>query len=97
MGMIPGVNSKALKDLDVNEKDIKRIQAIIQSMTAKERENPDIIDSSRRKRIAKGSGTTVQEVNKLLKQFKESKKMMKRFTDMEKTMKKKGKFGLPFF
>ena len=97
MGMIPGVNSKALKDLDVNEKDIKRIQAIIQSMTVKERENPDIIDSSRRKRIAKGSGTTVQEVNKLLKQFKESKKMMKRFTDMEKTMKKKGKFGFPFF
>ncbi|MBU5437732.1 signal recognition particle protein [Tissierella sp. MSJ-40] len=97
MGMIPGVNSKALKDLDVNEKDIKRIQAIIQSMTVKERESPDIIDSSRRKRIAKGSGTTVQEVNKLLKQFKESKKMMKRFTDMEKTMKKKGKFGFPFF
>ncbi|NLK44037.1 MAG: signal recognition particle protein [Tissierellia bacterium] len=97
LGMIPGVNSKALKGLDVSEKDINKIQAIIQSMTKKERENPDIIDSSRRKRIARGSGTTVQDVNKLLKQFKETKKMMKKFTDMEKTMKKRGKFGFPFF
>lgn len=97
MGMIPGMNSKALKGLDVNEKDIDRIKAIIQSMTKKERDNPDMIDSSRRKRIAKGSGSTVQDVNKILKQFKETKKMMKKFTDMEKTMKKKGKLGLPFF
>ena len=97
IGMIPGINSKALKGFDVNDKDILRIQAIIQSMTLEERQNPTIIDSSRRKRIAKGSGTAVQDVNKLLKQFKESKKMMKKFTDMEKTMKKKGKFGLPFF
>jgi signal recognition particle subunit SRP54 len=97
MGMIPGMNSKALKGLDVNEKDINRIKAIIQSMTKKERDNPDIIDSSRRKRIAKGSGSTVQDVNKILKQFKETKKMMKKFTDMEKTMKKKGKLGFPFF
>ena len=97
VGMIPGMNSKALKGLDVNEKDIGRIQAIIQSMTKKERENPDIIDSSRRKRIAQGSGTSVQDVNKILKQFKETKKMMKKFTDMEKTMKKKGKIGFPFF
>lgn len=97
MGMIPGMNSKALKGLDVNEKDIARIQAIIQSMTKKERDNPDMIDSSRRKRIAQGSGSTVQDVNKILKQFKETKKMMRKFTDMEKTMKKKGKLGLPFF
>ncbi len=97
MGMIPGIDAKALKGLDINEKDISRIEAIIKSMTKKERDNPDIIDSSRRKRIAKGSGNTVQEVNKLLKQFKETKKMMKKFTDMEKTIKKKGKFGLPFF
>ncbi len=97
MGMIPGVDAKALKGLDINDKDISRIEAIIKSMTKKERDNPDIIDSSRRKRIAKGSGNTVQEVNKLLKQFKETKKMMKKFTDMEKTIKKKGKFGLPFF
>lgn len=96
MGMIPGMNSKALKGLDVGEKDIVRIEAVIQSMTKKERTNPEIINSSRRKRIAQGSGTGVQDVNKLLKQFKETKKMMKKFTDMEKTMKKKGKFGLPF-
>ena len=97
MGMIPGMNSKALKGLEVSEKEIGHIEAIIKSMTKKERENPEIIDSSRRKRIANGSGTSVQEVNKLLKQFKETKKMMKRFGEMEKTMKKKGKFGFPFF
>lgn len=97
LGMIPGVNSKALKGLDVNDKDLARLEAIIKSMTKKERENPDIIDSSRRRRIANGSGTNVQDVNKLLKQFKETKKMMKKFTEMEKTMKKKGKIGFPFF
>jgi len=97
IGMIPGINTKKLKGMDVDEKELVRIQAIIQSMTKDEREEPSIIDSSRRKRIAKGSGTSVQDVNRLLKQFKETKKMMKRFTDMEKTIKKKGKFGLPFF
>lgn len=97
LGMIPGMNSKALKGLDVDNKELARIEAVIKSMTKKERENPEIIDSSRRKRIALGSGTNVQEVNKLLKQFKETKKMMKKFTDMEKTMKKKGKLGFPFF
>lgn len=97
MGMIPGVNSKALKNFDVNEKDIVRIQGIIQSMTSEEREDPLIINSSRRKRIAKGSGSSVSDVNKLLRQFKESKKMMKQITNMEKTIKRKGKMGLPFF
>jgi len=66
-------------------------------MTKKERDNPDMIDSSRRKRIAAGSGTNVQDVNKLLKQFKETKKMMKKFSDMSKPSKKKGKMGFPFF
>lgn len=97
LGMIPGVNSKKVKDLDVDEKELVKIQAIIQSMTKEERTDPSIIDSSRRKRIALGSGSNVQDVNRLLKQFKETKKMMKRFTDMEKTMKKKGKLGFPFF
>lgn len=97
LAMIPGVNKKMIKNLDVNEKEIVKIEAIIQSMTSEERINPSIINSSRRKRIAKGSGTTVQDVNRLLKQFRETKKMMKRFTDMEKTMKKRGGFGMPFF
>ena len=96
LGMMPGMNSKALKGLDVSEKDIGRIEAIIRSMTKKERQTPEIIDSSRRKRIAAGSGTSAPEVNKLLKQFKETKKMMKKFGNIEKTMNKKGRFGLPF-
>ena len=97
LGMLPGVNSKQLKGVDVGEKDFKRLEAIIQSMTKEERSNPSLINGSRRKRIATGSGTKIQDVNKLLKQFKETKKMMKQFTDMEKTMKKKGKMNLPFF
>ena len=97
IGMIPGMNSKALKGLNIDERDINRIEAIIKSMTKQERENPEIIDSSRRKRIARGSGTSVQEVNKLLKQFRETKKLMKRLSGMEKTMKQRGRFGFPFF
>jgi len=97
LGMIPGMNSKALKGLNVDNRELARIEAIIKSMTKKERDNPDIIDSSRRKRIATGSGTNVQDVNKLLKQFKETKKMMKKFSDMSKPSKKKGKMGFPFF
>ena len=96
LGMIPGVNSKKVKDLEVDEKELVKIQAIIQSMTKEERTDPSIIDSSRRKRIAIGSGSNVQDVNRLLKQFKETKKMMKKFIGMEKTMKKKGKLGFPF-
>ncbi len=95
--MIPGMNTKALKGLSVDDREIVKIQAIIQSMTPAERENPSLIDSKRRKRIAQGSGTTVQDVNKLLKQFKETQKMMKRFTDMEKNHEeKKGNLECPF-
>jgi len=94
--MIPGVNSKQLKNLNVDEKELVHIEAIIQSMTKEERLDPSIIDGSRRKRIAKGSGTSIQEVNKLLKQFNETKKMLKKFSGMEKTFKKRGRFGLPF-
>lgn len=97
LGMIPGMNSKALKGMNVDNKDLVKIEAIIKSMNKKERDNPDIIDSSRRKRIANGSGTQVQDVNKLLKQFKETKKMMKKFSEMSKSPKKKGKLGFPFF
>lgn len=96
IGMIPGINSKMLKNVDIDEKEFVKVEAIIQSMTKNERSNPSIIDSGRRKRIAQGSGTSIQEVNRLLKQFKESKKMMKKFSEMEKSYKRKGKFGFPF-
>jgi signal recognition particle subunit SRP54 len=76
MGMIPGVG-KAMKNIDIDDDAFKHIEAMIHSMTPSERENPKLIDGSRRKRIAAGSGTTVQELNKLLKQFDETSKMMR--------------------
>jgi signal recognition particle subunit SRP54 len=76
VGMIPGMG-KALKDVDVDDDAFSGIEAIIHSMTPEEREKPQIINGSRRNRIAKGSGTSVQEVNRLLKQFGETRKMMK--------------------
>jgi len=79
MSMIPGVG-KAVKDLDIDDNAFKSIEAIIRSMTPGERSNPMVLNGSRRKRIAAGSGTTVQEVNKLLKQFDETRKMMKMMT-----------------
>ncbi|WOK07846.1 signal recognition particle protein [Imperialibacter roseus] len=81
MGMIPGMG-KALKDVDVDDDSFKPIEAIIKSMTPKERENPDLINGSRRQRIAKGSGTSVQEVNNLMKQFEQMRKMMKTMNKM---------------
>ncbi|MGB1296531.1 MAG: signal recognition particle protein [Flavobacteriales bacterium] len=76
IGMIPGMN-KAVKDVDIDDDAFKSIEAIISSMTAKERENPSIINGSRRRRIAKGSGTSIADVNKLMKQFNDMVKMMK--------------------
>ena len=84
--MIPGVG-KAIKDLDIDDNAFKGIEAIIRSMTEAERANPEIINGSRRQRIAKGSGTTLQEVNRLLKQFEETRKMMKMTTPMKNPMK----------
>ena len=81
MGMLPGMG-KALKDVEIDDDAFKPIEAIIGSMTPKERANPDIINGSRRKRLAKGSGTTVQEVNNLMKQFEEMRKMMKKMNKM---------------
>ena len=100
LGMIPGMGqSKQFKNMKgaVDEKDFVHMKAIIQSMTPRERKEPRIIKDSRKKRIAKGSGTRVSEVNRLLKQFEETKKMMKQLTGMEKNMKKGGGFKLPFF
>ena len=86
IAMMPGVSSK-VKDLDVDDESFKPIESIIYSMTLKERKNPDILNGSRKKRIAIGSGTTVQEVNQLIKQFNQMKKMMK-------IMKKSGPSGM---
>ncbi|RFB19089.1 signal recognition particle protein [Bacillus sp. HNG] len=95
LGMLPGANKmKGLKNVQVDDKQIGHVEAIIRSMTKVEREQPEIINSSRKKRIAKGSGRTVQEVNRLLKQFEDMKKMMKQMTNMTKG-KKKG-FKFPF-
>ena len=85
--MIPGVG-KALKDIDIDDDAFKGVEAIIYSMTAAEREDPALINGSRLKRIAEGSGTTVQDVNRLLKQFEESKKMMKMLSGGGKLMRK---------
>ena len=83
VGMIPGVG-KAVKDLDINDDAFKNIEAIILSMTPKERTHPECLNTSRRTRIAKGSGTNIQEVNKLIKQFDQTRKMMKMVTDKSK-------------
>ena len=79
-GMLPGMD-KALKDVDIPDDAFKPTEAIIQSMTPFEREHPDAINSSRRRRIALGSGTTVADVNKLMKQFEQTRKMMKMAVD----------------
>ncbi|ADQ17712.1 signal recognition particle subunit FFH/SRP54 (srp54) [Leadbetterella byssophila DSM 17132] len=81
MGMIPGMGA-AIKDVDISNDSFKPIESIIKSMTPKERSQPDIIDGSRRKRIATGAGRSIQEVNNLLKQFEQMKKMMKKFNAM---------------
>ena len=98
LGMLPGMgNLKKLQDVEIDEKELARVEAIIRSMTKQERRDPNIINGSRRKRIAIGSGTKVQDVNRLLKQFTEAKKMMKRFQGMQKNSKKLfGGFKLPF-
>ncbi len=79
IGMLPGINSKQLKDMNIDEREFVRIEAIINSMTPDERRNHGIIKSSRKKRIAKGSGVTVQDVNKLLKSYTQTMKMVKKF------------------
>ena len=84
IGMLPGIKPGALKDAQVDENQMKRTEAIILSMTKAERTRPEIINGSRRKRIAQGSGTSVEDVNKLLKQFDQMRKMMKQFSGMGK-------------
>lgn len=93
LGMIPGVG-KAMRDIDIDDKAFVKLEAMIFSMTPEERENPDLINGSRRARIATGSGNTVQDVNQFMKQFEEMKKMMKMMTKMGGGG--KGFKGLPF-
>ena len=93
-GMIPGVG-KAIKDVDIDDDAFKSIEAIIQSMTPKERTNPEILNTSRRQRIAKGSGTNIQEVNRLIKQFDQTRKMMKMVTGAGMKGMMKGMPGMP--
>ena len=86
-----------MQNVEVDEKQMLHVEAIIKSMTAKERNDPSILNGSRRKRVAAGSGTTIQEVNRLLKQFEEMKKMMKMMSDAgRKGGKGLGRFKLPF-
>jgi signal recognition particle subunit SRP54 len=80
--MMPGVNQKMLKGVNVDDKQMKHVEAIILSMTPKERQKPDLLNGSRRARIARGSGRTVQEVNRLMDQFKQMQKMMKQMWGM---------------
>ena len=99
MGMMPGVKPGAMKDVKIDEKAMAHTEAIIHSMTKAEREHPDMINASRKKRIAAGSGTSVEEVNKLLKQFEQMLKMMKQFSNMGKTKQGKrmlGRMKMPF-
>ena len=77
LGMLPGVNPEMLKHANVDEKRIKHVEAIVLSMTKAERKDPDLLNGSRRARIARGSGRTVQEVNTLIKQFEQMKQLMK--------------------
>ncbi len=90
--MIPGTGRLNLDELNIEDNATAKVEAIIQSMTVQERRNPDILNGSRKKRIAQGSGRTIQEVNQLLKQFNDMKKMMKSLTDMTKGKKNRMKF-----
>jgi signal recognition particle subunit SRP54 len=93
LGMMPGINKSKLSGLTVDEKQIARMEAIIKSMTSKERRDPDILNASRRKRIAKGSGNSIQDVNRLLNQYESTRKLMKQFSGGKM---KKGKMKFPF-
>jgi signal recognition particle subunit SRP54 len=96
LNMIPGLSPQKLKGVQLDDKELNRVEAIINSMTMEERKSPAIIDGSRRKRIAAGSGTAIQDVNRLLKQYDQTRKMIKQFTGVDKS-RKKGRQKLPFF
>ena len=95
LSMIPGLGNQ-VKDIDIDERQMDRIEAMILSMTPQERANPDLLNLSRKKRIANGAGVELAEVNRLVKQFEQSRKMMKQMSGMMGKSGKKGRFKLPF-
>ena len=94
LSMLPGMGNQ-IKDVDIDEREFARIEAIIQSMTAKERSKPDILNASRRRRIAAGAGTTVENVNKLMRQYEQMKKMFKQLNGKNGKRRFGGGMGLP--
>jgi len=96
LGMIPGFNGKRMQGVEVDESQIAKVEAIIRSMTREERHHPEVLNGSRRRRIAQGSGTSVQEVNRLVKQFDQMRKMMRELTDMEQGGRRRPP-SMPFF
>jgi len=98
LGMIPGIQGlRQQVPLEIDPKRFKQMAAIVQSMTAREREEPDVIDGSRRRRIARGSGTSRQDVNTLLKQFRQMRQMLVQFADVEKSGRLPKGFQIPGF
>ena len=95
LGMLPGIDAKALAGAKIDEKQMAHTEAIIQSMTPKERDNPSIINFSRKKRIAAGCGLSVEQVNKLLKQFEAMQKMTKQLSGLARGGKGKKRRGFP--
>jgi signal recognition particle subunit SRP54 len=93
LGMMPGLGQMNIDESQIDEGSFKHVEAIIQSMTPAERDDPDILNGSRKRRVARGSGRSIQEINRLLKQFEEMKKMMKQLTDFSRG--KKGKLPFP--
>ena len=96
LGMIPGFNGKRMQGVEVDESQIAKVEAIIRSMTREERHHPEVLNGSRRRRIAQGSGTSVQEVNRLVKQFDQMRKMMRELADMEQGGRRRPP-SMPFF
>ena len=94
ISMLPGINKAKLKDVSIDERQLARTEAIMLSMTEQEREHPEIISASRRRRIAAGCGQKVEDVNRLLKQYEQTRQMMKQFSG-KKGFGKKGKFRFP--
>ena len=94
LSMVPGMDASKLGDVQIDEKQLKKTLAIIKSMTPKERAKPELLNASRRRRIAAGSGNTVQEVNRLLNQFESTRKLMKQLNSGK--FGRKGKMRFPF-